>query len=86
MEKKILVTVGNNNRIVAFMPDLSIALDSTPIYNDAAVLDHAIREAFKDVMMSDQEFFLQIKNQELGGMYVKSPVTPRVCPVYDGGI
>ena len=44
MEKKMFVTVGDNNRIVAFTtPDPSIALDSTPVYNDAAVLARAIR-------------------------------------------
>ena len=43
-EKNILVTIGDNNHIVAFtMPDPSIALDSAPIYNDAAVLARAIR-------------------------------------------
>ena len=48
MEKKILVTVGDNNRIVAFTtPDPSIALDSAPVYNDAAVLDRAIGEGFE---------------------------------------
>ena len=43
MEKKILVTVGDNNRIVAFTtPDPSVALDSAHVYNDAAVLARAI--------------------------------------------
>ena len=51
MEKKILVTVGDNNRIMTFTtPDLSIALDSAPVYNDAAVLARTIGEAFKDVI------------------------------------
>ena len=43
MEKKILVTVGDNNRIMAFTtPDQLIALDFAPVYNDAAVLARAI--------------------------------------------
>ena len=85
MEKKFLVTVGDNNLIVAFTtPDQSIALDSAPVYNDAAVLARAIREAFKDVMTSDQGFILQIKNQEWGGMYVDLVGT--CMPVYEGGI
>ena len=80
MERKVLVTVGNNNRIVAFtMPDPSIALDFTPVYNDVAVLARAIRVAFKDVITSDQEFFLQIKNQECGGMYVDLVETGQVA-------
>ena len=43
-EEKKFVTVCNNYRIVAFTtPDPSIALDTAPVYNDAAVLAHAIR-------------------------------------------
>ena len=43
MEKNFF-TVCDNNRIVAFMtPQPSIALDSAPVYNDAAVLARAIR-------------------------------------------
>ena len=53
-------------------------LDSAPV-NDVAVLGRAIREAFKDVMRSDQEFFLQIKNQEWGGMYVDLVGTEQVA-------
>ena len=42
--RKIFVTICDNYRIVAFTtPDPSIALDSAPIYNDAAVLARAIR-------------------------------------------
>ena len=45
MEKNFFVTVCDNNRIVAFTtPDLSIALDSAPVYNDSAVLACAIRK------------------------------------------
>ena len=44
MEKKLFVTVCDSNRIVAFTaPNSSIALDSAPVYNDAAVLARAIR-------------------------------------------
>ena len=44
MKKNFFVTVCDNNRIVAFTtPDPSIALDSAPVYNDAAVLARAIR-------------------------------------------
>ena len=40
----MLVTVSDNNHIVAFTtPDPSISLDSTPVYNDAAVFARAIR-------------------------------------------
>ena len=40
----MFVTVCDNNRIVAFMtPDPSIAMDSAPVYDDAAVLARAIR-------------------------------------------
>ena len=79
MEKKILVIDGYNNRIVAFTtPDLSITLDSTPVI-DATVLARAIWEAFKDIMTIDQEFFLQIKNQEWGGMYVDLVGTEQVA-------
>ena len=79
MEKKILVTIGYNNRIVAFTtPDPSIALDSTPVH-DATVLARAIRESFKDVMTNDQKFFLQIKNQEWGDMYVDLVGTEQVA-------
>ena len=43
-ELKKIVTVCDNNRIVAFTtPDPSIAVDSAPVYNDAAVLARAIR-------------------------------------------
>ena len=42
--RKFFVTVCDNNRIMTFMtPDLSIALDSAPVYNDAAALARAIR-------------------------------------------
>ena len=47
--KKVLVSVGENRRIVSF--------SSTPASADAEVLSKAIKETFGDVLKSDQEFF-----------------------------
>ena len=41
MEKKFFVTVCDNHIVAFTMPDLSIALNSAPVY-DAAVLARAI--------------------------------------------
>ena len=67
MEKRVLVSVGENTRVVPF---------STPPASDSAAvgvyeaLAWAIRESFKDIQRMDQGFFLQIKNDEWGGVFV----------------
>lgn len=60
--KKVLVSVGENRRIVSF--------SSTPASTDVEVLSKAIKEMFGDVLKSDQEFFIQVKNEEWGGFFL----------------
>ena len=78
---KILVSVGDNNRIVAFTtPDPSIARDSAPV-NDAAVLgschsgDFQGRHDERPIII----FTKLIMNQEWGGMYVDLVGTEQVA-------
>ena len=58
----VLVSVGENRRIVSF--------SSTPASTDAEVLSKAIKETFGDILKSDQEFFIQAKNEEWGGLFL----------------
>ena len=60
--KKVLVSVGENRRIVSF--------SSTPASSDAEILSKAIKETFGDVLKSGQEFYIQVKNEEWGGLFL----------------
>lgn len=60
--KTVLVNVGENRRIVSFF--------STPSCTDAEALTKATKETFGDILKSDQEFFIQVKNEEWGGVFL----------------
>ena len=57
-EKRILVMLGNNTRVVTFTSDVV----------DAVVSE--IRNAFSDVLQPGQKFFLKVKCEEWGGVFV----------------
>ena len=62
MEKMVLVSVGDNKRIVSF---------STPAVSaDTEALTEAIRVSFKDILQPGQDFFLQLKSEEWGGVFL----------------
>ena len=60
--KKVLVSIGENRRIVSF--------SSTPASSDAEILSKAIKETFGDVQKSGQEFYIQVRNKEWGGLFL----------------
>ena len=57
-EKCILVLLGNNTRVVKFTSGV------------VDVVMSEIRNAFSDVLQSGQEFFLKVKREEWGGVFV----------------
>ena len=83
MEKRALVSVGENTRIVSFSTaPASRVADSIPAVGEGDALTQAVRVSFGDILRSDQEFFLQIKNEEWGGAFVDIVGTDRsVCKV-----
>ena len=62
LEKKVIVSLGENKRIVSF--------STCAASDDVEALTQAICTAFKDVLQPDREFFLQIKNEEWGGAFL----------------
>ncbi len=60
--KSVLVQLGNNRRVVTFTVD--------PSSSQKVAATNAIRDAFSDVLQPDQEFFLQVKSEEWGGVFV----------------
>ena len=60
--KKVLVNVGENRRIVSF--------SSMPASTDAEALSKAVKETFCDVLKSDQQFFIQVKNEDWGRIFL----------------
>jgi hypothetical protein len=60
--KTVLVNVGENRRIVSF--------SNTPSSTDAEALSKAIKETFGDILKSDQEFFIQVKNEAWSGVFL----------------
>jgi len=62
--KTVLVSMGDNNRVVAF----GRTSDVRPVDSEALTL--AIKAAFSDVLLPGQTFFLQIKSEEWGGVFV----------------
>ena len=60
--KTVLVSVGENRRIVSFTSNSSCS--------DAEVLSKAIKERFADILSSEQQFFIQVKNEEWGGLFL----------------
>ena len=60
-EKCILVLLGNNTRVVKFTSSgLNIVVSE-------------IRNAFSDVLQPGQKFFLKVKREEWGGVFVDVP-------------
>ena len=74
MEKVVLVCMGENKRIVPFSTpagsESQLQTASSATVADTEALAAAIRVAFKDVLQPGQEFFLQLKNEEWGGVFV----------------
>lgn len=59
MEKTVLVCMGENKRVVHIPADA-----------EADALIQAIRDSFKDIVQPGQEFFLQLKSEEWGGVFL----------------
>lgn len=67
MAKEVLVSIGENTRIVPFaIPSSS---ESAPVV-DVEGLKQATRATFEDVLQPGQDFFLQIKSEEWGGAFI----------------
>ena len=64
----VLVSLGPRNRTISFMCNPVTAYDK---------LKEAIRSEFQDVLDPRQEFFLQKKSEEWGGLFVD------LCPGED---
>ena len=58
--KSILVSLGENRRVVKFL--------SSSCEKEAAM--SAVRTTFSDIIHPEQDFFLQIKDDEWGGAFV----------------
>ena len=58
MASEILVLLGNNTRVVKFTSGV------------VDVVMSEIRNAFSDVLQPGQEFFLKVKREEWGGVFV----------------
>ena len=56
MSSKVLVLLGENTRVVCC--------------NSLSDLKESILETFKDVMEDQADFFLQVKSEEWGGLFV----------------
>ena len=65
MEKKVLVSIGENTRVVLF----STLADSVPV-SDVEALTGAARTSFQDVIPAECPIFFQVKNEEWGGAFV----------------
>ena len=64
MEKQVIVSMGDNKRVVSF------SNTATSAVSDAKALTQAIRASFKDILQPGQEFFLQLKSEEWGGVFL----------------
>ena len=62
-ERSILVLLGKNTRVVTFPSDLESEVN-------VGVAMSAIRNSFSDVLQPGQEFFLKVKREEWGGVFV----------------
>lgn len=58
----MLVGLGESRRIVTF--------ETSAILTDIECLKKAIRSVFPEVLGPGQDFFLQIKNEEWGGVFI----------------
>ena len=63
MAKNVLVSLGDNTRVVAFQSGGDGA-------DDLSSLSDAIKGIFKDVLLPGQTFFLQVSSSEWGGMFI----------------
>ena len=70
MEKRALVSIGENTHVVCFC----MSADS----GEEDALAQAVQVAFKDILHGDQEFFLQCKDEEWGGAFVDLAGTAQV--------
>ena len=61
--KAVLVSMGDNNRVVAFS-----RTSAEP--GDCEALKLVIKATFSDVLLPGQTFFLQIKSEEWGGVFI----------------
>ena len=66
-ERSVLVTVGGRNRIVRFWHGIA----SAPSQSDKTALTAAVKSAFRDVLLEDQDLILQMKNEDWGGAFVE---------------
>ena len=67
MAKEVLVSMGENTRIVTF--SIPSSSEPTPVV-DVEGLKQAIRVTFADVLQPGQDFFLQIKSEEWRGEFI----------------
>ncbi len=73
MEKTVLVSIGENNRVVTFQSPTA-ACETTPAEpvaaTDVGALQVATKAAFSDILWPGQTLFFQIKSQEWGGVFI----------------
>ena len=65
MEKAVLVSMGENKRVV----HIPAAAEAVALA-DSDALSQAIQDTFKDILQPGQEFFLQLKSEEWGGVFL----------------
>jgi hypothetical protein len=61
MKKTVLVSLGDNTRVVSFTADSSAG--------DSEALTESVKSTFQDVLPG-QSFFLQIKSEDWGGVFL----------------
>ena len=69
MDKVVLVSVGDNKRVVSFSSSES-SESAASVVSDLEALSPAIRVEFGDILQPGQDFFLQLKSEEWGGVYI----------------
>ena len=62
-QKSVLVCMGGRNRIVNLQCSAGVS--------DRRLLMASVKDVFSDVLLKDQLFFLQIKDEEWGGAFVE---------------
>jgi len=65
IEKVVLVMLGDHTRMVKYRVNSSCAEDS-----ELQRLTDAIQERFNDVLSRDDKFFIQVKNEDWGGVFI----------------
>ena len=63
MEKNVLVSVGENTRVVTFST-------GSETQSEMEALSKAVRASFTDIIPTGSEILLKVKNEEWGGAFV----------------